>query len=98
MAWANIWIATVVSIVSIVFSVQNTRSVEVSFLGMRGTLPLAIALVIAAVGGILLTLVVGTARITQPESPSNATASARARRADNNLGVTSSGPGKGAPR
>ena len=65
MAWANIWTATAVSIALIVFLLQNMRSVEVSFLGMHGTLPLAIALVIAAVGGILLTLVVGTARITQ---------------------------------
>jgi len=65
MAWANIWTATVVSIALIVFLLQNTRSVEVSFVGMHGTLPLAIALVIATVGGILLTLVVGTGRIAQ---------------------------------
>jgi len=93
MAWANIWFATVVSIVLIVFSMQNARSVEVSFPGMDGTLPLAIALVIATVGGILLTLVVGTARITQLRHRL-----ARARRADNNSGVAASGPGKGAPR
>lgn len=64
-AWAGIWSATVVFIALIVFMLQNTRSVEVSFLGLHGTLPLAMAMLIAAVGGILLTLVVGTARITQ---------------------------------
>jgi uncharacterized integral membrane protein len=64
-AWGGIWTATVVFIALIVFMLQNTRSVEVSFLGMHGTLPLAMAMLIATVGGILLTLVVGTARITQ---------------------------------
>jgi len=64
-AWAGIWTATVVFIALIVFMLQNTRSVEVSFVGLHGTLPLAMAMLIAAVGGILLTLVVGTARITQ---------------------------------
>lgn len=65
MAWGGIWTATVVFIALIVFMLQNTGSVEVSFLGMHGTLPLAMAMLIATVGGILLALVVGTARITQ---------------------------------
>jgi uncharacterized integral membrane protein len=64
-AWASIWMATVVFIALIVFMLQNTRSVEISFLGLNGTLPLALAMLIAAFGGILLTLVIGTARITQ---------------------------------
>ncbi len=49
----------------IVFMLQNTRSVEIHFVGLHGTLSLAMALLIATVGGILLTLVLGTARITQ---------------------------------
>jgi uncharacterized integral membrane protein len=44
---------------------QNTRSVEVTFLWMHGTLPLALALLIAGVGVAILTMVVGAARITQ---------------------------------
>ena len=64
-AWAGIWTATVVFIALIVFMLQNTRGVEISFLGLNGTLPLAMAMLIATVGGVLLTLVVGTARITQ---------------------------------
>jgi len=63
--WAGIWSTATVFVALIVFMVQNTRGVEVSFLGLHGTLPLAIALLIALVGGILLTLVFGTARITQ---------------------------------
>jgi uncharacterized integral membrane protein len=44
---------------------QNTRSVEITFLGMHGTLPLALALLIAGVGAAIIAMVVGTARITQ---------------------------------
>jgi uncharacterized integral membrane protein len=59
------WAAALVFILLIVFVMQNTGSVQVSFFGLHGTLPLAMALLIAMVGGILLTLVFGTARIAQ---------------------------------
>jgi lipopolysaccharide assembly protein A len=64
-AWVGICAAALVSVVLIVFMLQNTRSVQVSFLWLHGTLPLALALLIAAVGSAILTMVVGTARITQ---------------------------------
>jgi uncharacterized integral membrane protein len=64
-AWASVWTATVVLIAFIVFILQNTRGVQVSFLWLHGTLPLAVGLLIAMVAGIMLTLVLGTARITQ---------------------------------
>jgi uncharacterized integral membrane protein len=49
----------------IVFIAQNTQDVHVSFLTWDGTTPLAVALLIAAVGGILLTAVAGLLRIWQ---------------------------------
>jgi len=49
----------------IVFIAQNTQDVHVSFLAWDGTTPLAVALLIAAVGGILLTAVAGLLRIWQ---------------------------------
>lgn len=64
-AWVSIWTATVVFIALIVFILQNTRRVEVTFLSLHGTLPLALALLITAAGAVLLTLIIGTARITQ---------------------------------
>jgi len=64
-AWVGICAAALLSIVLIVFMLQNTRSVEVKFLGLDGSLPLALALLIAAVGAAILTMVVGAARITQ---------------------------------
>lgn len=44
---------------------QNTGDVEVSFLWMHGSVPLAIALLIAGVAAAILTMSVGAARITQ---------------------------------
>lgn len=64
-AWAGIVAATLIAVGLIVFLAQSTRSTEVSFLWMTTSTSLAVALVIAAVGSVLLTLIVGTARITQ---------------------------------
>jgi uncharacterized integral membrane protein len=64
-AWLGACLAAVVLAVLIVFMLQNTGSVEVSFLWLHGSLPLAIALLIAGVGASLLTMIVGVARITQ---------------------------------
>jgi putative membrane protein len=63
--WFIVCGAAVALVVLIVFMLQNTRSVEVSFLWMHGTLPLALALLIAGVGVAFLVMVVGAARITQ---------------------------------
>jgi uncharacterized integral membrane protein len=57
--------AAVILVVLIVFMLQNTGSVEASFLWMQGSLPLAMALLIAGVGAALLTMLVAVARITQ---------------------------------
>jgi uncharacterized integral membrane protein len=63
--WSGVWAAAALAVVLIIFMVQNTRQTRVSFLGFSGTTSLSVALLIAAVGGIVLTLLVGTARITQ---------------------------------
>jgi uncharacterized integral membrane protein len=64
-AWVGICAAVMGGIVLIVFMLQNTRNVEVSFLWLQGSLPLALALFIAAVGAGLVAMVVGTARMSQ---------------------------------
>jgi uncharacterized integral membrane protein len=64
-AWALLCAAALAAVILIVFLLQNTRSVEVSFLWLHGTLPLAVALLIAGVGSAVLTMVFGAARITQ---------------------------------
>lgn len=52
-------------ILLVIFVLQNTQSVQVSFLGAHARLSLAIALVIAAIAGALVIAVAGTARIMQ---------------------------------
>ncbi|GAB1694946.1 lipopolysaccharide assembly LapA domain-containing protein [Krasilnikovia sp. M28-CT-15] len=64
-AWFGLCTAALLAVVLIIFMLQNTGSVQVNFLGMSGSLPLALALLIAAVGAAMLTMVVGTVRIAQ---------------------------------
>ncbi|HEX5997216.1 MAG TPA: lipopolysaccharide assembly protein LapA domain-containing protein [Jiangellales bacterium] len=64
-AWLGICTAAAAFVVLIVFMLQNTRSVEVTFLWMHGSVPLALALLVAGVGVAILAMAVGVARIGQ---------------------------------
>lgn len=64
-AWVGMAVAGLVLVPLIVFMLQNTAPVEVQFLGLRGSAPLALTLLIAGVGVGFVALVVGTVRITQ---------------------------------
>ncbi len=64
-AWVGVSAAALLAVLMIVFLVQNTHRVEVNFLWMSTSTSLALMLLIAAVGGILMTVVLGTARIVQ---------------------------------
>ena len=55
----------VVLILLLVFILENTRSVKISYFGAGFHLPLGVALLLAAIGGALLTGILGTARILQ---------------------------------
>jgi uncharacterized integral membrane protein len=48
-----------------IFIVQNAHAATISFLGVHLMLPLAVALLLAAIAGALLTAAAGPARITQ---------------------------------
>lgn len=63
--WMSIAVATILLILLIVFIAENSRSVTISFLGAHGHISLALALLIAAVAGIAVALLAGTARILQ---------------------------------
>jgi lipopolysaccharide assembly protein A len=59
-------IAGVVALtVLVIFIVQNAHTVNLSFLGAHLVLPVAVALLLAAIAGALLMAAAGTARITQ---------------------------------
>ena len=64
-----IWVATgaalVLVILLIVFMLRNSAKATLHFLGLSGTVPLGLALLIAAVGGGVLVAIAGIARVTQ---------------------------------
>ena len=64
-AHAGLIVAAAVLVVLLVFILENDHSVSVAFLGAHLHLPLAVALLLAGVGGALLVGAIGAARITQ---------------------------------
>lgn len=66
---SSAWVAAVgfglVLVLLVVFIAQNTEKVKISFLGWTGHASLAVALLIAAAGGILVTAIAGSLRILQ---------------------------------
>jgi uncharacterized integral membrane protein len=63
--WSALIVGFLVLIVLLIFIAQNTDPGTFHFLGWQWTLPLGVALLLAAVGGGLLTVLVGAARIVQ---------------------------------
>ena len=65
MVWVAVASALVVLSLLIAFILQNQEYVQVKFFGLAGSVPLGVALFIAAVGGGVLVAVAGAARIIQ---------------------------------
>ena len=63
--WAGTVVAAVLLVLLIVFIVQNTQAVQVSYFGWTGTAPLSAALLVAATAGLLLAIIAGSLRILQ---------------------------------
>ena len=63
--WSALIAGFLVLIVLLIFITQNTDSTEFAFFGWHWTLPLGVAILLAAVCGGLLTVAVGTARLFQ---------------------------------
>lgn len=65
----GLWVASalfaVVLLLLLFFILQNGNKVEISFMGAHGHLPLGVALLLAAVFGVLLVVIPGTGRIAQ---------------------------------
>ena len=64
-AWMGVSAAALVAIMLIIFLVQNTHRVNVNFLWMSTSTSLALMLLIAAVGAVLITVILGTTRMVQ---------------------------------
>jgi uncharacterized integral membrane protein len=63
--WTSLTAGFLILIVLLIFITQNTSSVQLAFLNLRWTLPLGVAILLAAVSGGLITVLAGTARIYQ---------------------------------
>jgi uncharacterized integral membrane protein len=58
-------IAALVLAFLLIFILQNNVPVEIRFLGLAGTLPTGVALLLSAIAGVLLVAVPGSGRIIQ---------------------------------
>lgn len=64
-AWFAVVAAAVVLVLLVVFIVQNTQSVEVSYFGWNGSASLAATLLIAAAAGMLIAILAASLRLLQ---------------------------------
>jgi uncharacterized integral membrane protein len=63
--WTALFVGLLVLIVLLIFITQNTDTAQFAFLGWRWSLPLGVAILLAAVCGGLITLLAGTVRMFQ---------------------------------
>jgi uncharacterized integral membrane protein len=64
-AWWALAVGLLILVVLLVFIAQNTDSITIQFLGWRWSSPKGVAFLLAAVGGALITVLAGTARMFQ---------------------------------
>ncbi len=64
-AWVGVVIGVVVLVFLLAFIIENSQSVKVSIFTVSVTMPLGVALLLAAVGGVLLAGIVASLRIWQ---------------------------------
>lgn len=63
--WTAVVCAAVVAILLIIFILENGKTVEISYFGASGHMPLGVALLVAVVAGALLVGIIGIARLAQ---------------------------------
>ena len=64
-AWVGAIVSAVLLVLLLIFIIQNSQKVKVSYLGFNGQISLGVALLLAAAAGVLLVAIPGTARIYQ---------------------------------
>jgi uncharacterized integral membrane protein len=63
--WIGLIAAALVLIALLIFIAQNSNRVSVHYLGANGRVPLAVALLLSAIAGLLIAAIPGTVRILQ---------------------------------
>jgi lipopolysaccharide assembly protein A len=90
--WVAVAFFAVILLLLLIFILQNGQKVDISYLGAHGHLPLGVALLLAAVCGILLVVLAGTARISQLRATAR-----RHRRIDAKRAKAAGSPSAGRP-
>jgi len=87
----GIWVASalfaLVLLLLLIFILENSQRARISFFGAQAQLPLGVALLLAAVFGVLLVVIPGTARIVQLRRTAR-----RHRKADAQAAAAAPGP------
>ena len=63
--WTSLIAGFLILILLLIYITQNMETMSFTFLGWHWSLPLGVAMLLAAIGGGLITMTVGTARILQ---------------------------------
>jgi uncharacterized integral membrane protein len=63
--WTGLILSSVVLLFLLIFILQNNAPVQINFLAWTGTLPTGVALLLAAIAGLLLVAIPGGLRILQ---------------------------------
>jgi uncharacterized integral membrane protein len=63
--WVGLILSALVLLFLLVFILQNGAPVQIAFFALEGTLPVGVALLLAAIAGILLVAIPGSIRILQ---------------------------------
>ncbi len=64
-AWVAVTVAVIFGVALIVFIAQNTKDVHLKFFSASGSLPVAVALLAAALCGAIVVLAIGVGRVAQ---------------------------------
>jgi uncharacterized integral membrane protein len=63
--WVALAVSAVVLLLLLIFILQNGRHADIAFFGAHASLPLGVALLLAAVAGAVVVIIPGTGRIIQ---------------------------------
>ncbi|MFC5993130.1 lipopolysaccharide assembly LapA domain-containing protein [Pseudonocardia hispaniensis] len=77
--WIGLILSALVLLFLLIFILQNLDPIRISFLGASGSLPTGVALLLAAIAGVLLVAIPGTGRIVQLRRTTRRAGSGRVR-------------------
>lgn len=63
--WIGVIVFALVLVLLLIFIMQNTQPVQISYFAATGNVPLAVAMLLATAAGVLLTAIAGSLRIWQ---------------------------------